>query len=152
MTRALSTIGITGLIVGVLDINAAFVHAATRGATPMRVLHFVASGLIGRKSFEGGWTTAALGLALHFTIALGASAVFYLASRKVRFLTERPVISGLLFGLCVWLVMNRVIVPLSAATPRHSLSSDLIQIGIHMFIIGLTTSFLVRRLAGVPQT
>ncbi len=76
MRGALPAIGITGLIVGTLDICSAFIHAATRGASPTRVLQFVASGLLGRRSFEGGLTTAALGLGLHFVIAFGATAVF----------------------------------------------------------------------------
>jgi len=41
--------------------------------------------------------------------------------------------------------MNLIVLPLSAAKPRHSLSGDLIQIGIHMFAIGLPTALLVRR-------
>jgi hypothetical protein len=44
--------------------------------------------------------------------------------------------------------MNLVVLPLSAAKPRHTLSGDLIQIGIHMFVIGLPTALLIRRFSG----
>ena len=152
MRGALPAIGITGLVAGTLDICSAFIHAATRGASPTRVLQFVASGLLGRRSFEGGPTTAALGLGLHFVIAFGATTVFYLASRRLPILHSRPIISGLVFGIGVWLFMNLIVVPLSAAIPRHSPSSDLIQLGIHMFVIGLTISLLVRRFSSAPQT
>ena len=123
MKQALSAIGAAGLVAGVLDIISACLHAATRGVSPVRVLQFVASGLIGRQSFQGGLSTAALGLVLHFVIALGAAAVFYAASRKLPIMLQRPVVAGLIFGLGVWLAMRFVIVPLSAATPRPSLSS-----------------------------
>src|SRR4051812_36055351 len=100
--RTISVIGIAGLVAGILDIISAFIQAGTRGASPTRVLQFVASGLIGRQSFQGGLATAALGLALHFMIALGAAAVFYAASQRFRILLQRPIIAGLIFGLAVW--------------------------------------------------
>lgn len=152
MKRALPAIAAAGLVAGILDIISAFIHAATRGASPAHVLQFVASGLIGRQSFQEGHATAALGLLLHFMIAFGAAAVFYAASRKFSILRERPIFSGLAFGAGVWLVMNLIVVPLSAATPRHSLSGDLIQLAIHMCMIGLPISFIVRRFSGAARS
>ena len=146
--RALRTIAITGLIVGAMDITAACIQAVSRGATVTRLLQFVASGLIGQKAFQGGLATAALGLALHFVIAFSLVAVFYAASRRLAFLRRQAVLSGIIYGLIVFGFMNLVVLPLSAAKPRHSLTGDLIQIGIHMFVIGLPTALLVRRLSG----
>src|SRR3954465_12102974 len=146
--RAVRTIAITGLIVGAMDITAAIIQAISRGATATRLLQFVASGLIGQKAFQGGAATAALGLGLHFVIAFSLVAVFYGASRRLAFLRRQAVVSGLIYGLIVFGVMNLVVLPLSAATPRHSLTGDLIQIGIHMFVIGLPTALLVRWLSG----
>ena len=146
--RALRTIAITGLIVGAMDITAACIQAISRGATVTRLLQFVASGLIGPKAFQGGTGTAALGLGLHFLIAFTLVAVFYAASRRIAFLRRQAVISGIIYGLIVYAFMNLVVLPLSAAKPRHTLSGDLIQIGIHMFVIGLPTALLVRRFSG----
>src|SRR3954465_10901453 len=146
--RAVRTIAITGLIVGAMDITAAIIQAISRGATATRLLQFVASGLVGPKAFQGGTATAALGLGLHFVIAFSLVAVFYGASRQIAFLRRQAVISGLVYGLVVFGVMNLIVLPLSAAKPRHSLSGDLIQIGIHMFVIGLPTALLVRRFSG----
>src|SRR3954463_11670145 len=146
--RALRTIAITGLIVGAMDITSAFIIAISRGSTITRLLQFVASGLIGQKAFQGGAATAVLGLGLHFVIAFSLVAVFYAASRRLTLLQRQTIISGLIYGLIVFGVMNLVVVPLSAAKPRHSLTGDLIQIGIHMFVIGLPTALLVRRLSG----
>ncbi len=146
--RALRTIAIAGLIVGAMDITAACIQAISRGATVTRLLQFVASGLIGPKAFQGGAATAALGLGLHFVIAFSLVAVFYAASRRIVFLHRHAAISGIIYGLVVYAFMNLVVLPLSAAKPRHTLTGDLIQIGIHMFVIGLPTALLVRRFSG----
>ncbi|HVF72382.1 MAG TPA: hypothetical protein VM940_12310 [Chthoniobacterales bacterium] len=151
MRAAVRAIAITGLIVGAMDITAACIQAMARGATPARLLQFVASGLIGARAFQGGTAAAALGLALHFVIAFGVVGVFYLASRQLVVLRRWPVTSGVLYGLVVFAVMNLLVLPLSSAKPRHSLTGDLIQIGIHMFVIGLPTSLLLRRFSGAPR-
>lgn len=146
--RAVRAIVITGLIVGAMDISAAIIVVISRGSTATRLLQFVASGLIGQKAFEGGLATAALGLGLQFVIALSVVAVFYGASRSFLFVRRHAVISGIVYGLIVFGVMNLIVLPLSAAKPRHSLTGDLIQIGIHMFVIGLPTALLIRRFSG----
>ena len=151
MRAAVRTIAITGLIVGAMDITAAIIQAISRGATATRLLQFVASGLIGPNAFQGGAGTAALGLGLHFVIAFTLVTVFYVASRNFVLLRRYPVVSGLVYGLIVFGFMNLIVLPLSAAKPRHSLTGDLIQIGIHMFVIGLSTSLLVRRLSGATR-
>ena len=146
--RAARTIAITGLIVGAMDITSAIIITISRGGTVTRLMQFIASGLLGPKAFQGGAGTVALGWGLHFLIAFSLVAVFYAASRSFPFLRQRAVISGIIYGLIVFGVMNLVVLPLSAAKPRHSLSGDLIQIGIHMFVIGLPTALLVRRFSG----
>ena len=92
---------IGGAAAGVLDILYAFVvyGPLSYGLTPVQVLQSVAAGWIGRDaSRDGGLATAALGLATHF-----------------KTLTAEPIVSGLLYGLILYVVMNYVVVPLSAA-------------------------------------
>jgi hypothetical protein len=143
--RAFRAIAITGLIVGSMDITSAIIITLARGGTIMRLMQFIASGVLGKQAFQGGLPIAALGLALHFLIAFGLVTVFYFASRRLAFLQQHPAPSGIIYGLIVFAVMNLIVLPLSAAAARHSLSGDLIQIGIHMFVIGLPTSLLLRR-------
>jgi hypothetical protein len=149
--RAFRTIAIAGLIVGAMDITSAIIITISRGSTVTRLMQFIASGLLGPKAFQGGPATFALGLGLHFVIAFSLVAVFYAASRSFAFLRRQAVVSGLVYGLIVFGVMNLIVLPLSAAKPRHSLSGDLIQIGIHMFVIGLPTALLVRRFSGATS-
>jgi predicted ABC-type sugar transport system permease subunit len=74
-----------GLVAGTLDIvYACLFWALKRDVPAQQILQSVAAGLLGKASFEGGAATAALGLALHFLIALSMSAVYYLVSRRGR--------------------------------------------------------------------
>lgn len=136
-----------GLIAGTLDITAACITAwLRRGIGPVRVLHSVASGLLGPAAFEGGAKTALLGLALHFLIATVATAVFYFASRRLLFLVERPINFGLLYGVAVYLFMNFVVLPLSRVTRGPiTLSGTIIGLLIIMFCVGLPIALIVRR-------
>jgi hypothetical protein len=142
---ALRAIVTTGLIVGVLDISSAFVIWWQRGVTIQRGLQGIAAGLLGAKSYEGGMATAGLGLALHFFVALVVVSIFYLASRKIPFLTKQPLISGVFYGIGVYVVMYWFVLPTAFSTFRHRLSNELIEVAIHVCLIGLPTAFIVRR-------
>jgi hypothetical protein len=102
-----------GLFAGTLDIAEALIFNVLRGITPMMVLQYIASGLIGAASFHGGLASTGLGLVLHCLIALGWTTLFYIASRKVAILTLRPVLSGLIYGGLIYLIMNVVVLPAS---------------------------------------
>ena len=146
-TRAMSyrPILAAGLLCGAMDITAAFINSGLRGVSPLRVLRYIAAGLLGAAARNGGLASASLGLICHFTIALSASAVFYLASRRIGFLTEQAVISGILYGVAVYFFMAQVVVPLSAAPPlQPSVASMLTGIGIHMICVGLPIALTIR--------
>lgn len=117
MTRMMQAIAAGGILAGALDIIYAFVvFGLTYGLTPMAVLHSVASGWIGRDAATGGgWRTAALGLATHFAITAIMAAVFVLAASRMKALTDHALIAGVLYGMILYVVMNYVVVPLSAA-------------------------------------
>ena len=137
-----------GLIAGTLDLTGACVASWLRaGVTPERVMQSVASGLLGQASYEGGAKTAALGVVLHYLIATTWTIVFYLASRKLRFLWQQPLVWGLLYGVIVYAFMNFVVLPLSAFPQRTPprLSGRIIGLLIIMFCIGLPISLIVRR-------
>lgn len=130
---------------GTLDISSAFVLAGINGRSPVWLLQYVASGLLGAQAFNSGLAAAALGALLHFLIAFGAATAFYLASRKLMILVERAVISGLVYGVVVHAFMNSIVLPLSAAKVRPTVSGVVTQLIIHMLLIGLPISLIVRR-------
>lgn len=135
-----------GLLAGILDISSAVIITLYYHRAPSRMLQYIASGLLGPRSFEGGSATAAFGLFLHFFIAFSAATVFFLASRKLSFLTRHPVISGLLYGIAVYIVMYWIVVPLSLIH-RHptELKQIPLPVMVHMFCVGLPISLGVWR-------
>ncbi|HMH45912.1 MAG TPA: hypothetical protein VK557_20660, partial [Pyrinomonadaceae bacterium] len=84
MIKDLKPILYAGALVGVLDITAACIQVyVSYGYAPARLLKGVAGGLLGRSAVEGGFSTAALGLSMHFTMALTVAAIFYALSRRL---------------------------------------------------------------------
>src|SRR5262245_42765538 len=104
-SRALRTILTAGLVAGIVDITYACIfNYARRGMTPKAVLQSVAGGALGPASANaGGWKTAALGLFFHFLIAVIWAALYYAASRQLRFIITQPVLIGLIYGLFIYL-------------------------------------------------
>src|SRR5687767_11367016 len=101
--------------VALLDGLEAVIFFGLRGTPPMRIFQFVAGGLLGREALDGGVATLALGLLCHFTVALSIATVYFLASRWLPVLRERPVLCGIAYGVVAFFVMHFVVVRLAAA-------------------------------------
>jgi hypothetical protein len=152
MTRKIGsfvTILWIGLFAGTLDITDNLIFNQLRGITPTMVFRYIASGLIGVKAAQaGGLTSVVLGVAIHYTIALTWTGVFYAASRRLAILSRRPVLSGLVYGGAIYLFMNFIILPLFAVPhPRSAitLASRINGVLALLLFIGLPISLLVRR-------
>ena len=143
-SEAFRAILTAGLVVGVLDISSAFVIWWQRGVGARRGLQGIAAGLLGANSFDGGLVTASLGLALHFFVALVVVSIFYLASRKIEFLTIHPVVSGVLYGIGVYIVMYWFVLPMAFPMFRHRMGNELLAVAIHISLIGLPCALIVR--------
>lgn len=137
-----------GLTVGTLDILDAFIFNGVRsGVSPTRILQFIASGVLGRESFNGGAATAALGLLLHYFIAFVVVAVYLFASQRLPVLARQPFVFGPLYGLAVHLVMHYAVVPLSAVTRGPGPMPLVVHVNqwlIHAFGVGLVTALFAR--------
>jgi hypothetical protein len=143
-SRPLPAIVSAGLTCGVMDISAAFITWWPKGILPSRILKGIASGMLGPDAYNGGWPTAALGLAIHFFIAFSAATVFYFASRKLIFLTRHPFLSGPLYGVAVYFVMYWIVMPLSRYRHRpFTLSSTTIAIITHIICVGLPIALVI---------
>ncbi len=138
--RPIPAILVGGLIAGTIDAALAFYTFGSK------MPQGIASGLIGRSSFQGGAATWILGLALHFFIALSMAAVYYAASRNLPFLKDHWLLCGLFHGMALYLVMNLVVVPLSAIHARGPIGrADLIEgLLVHMVLIALPIAYSVR--------
>jgi hypothetical protein len=136
-----------GIVAGTLDIIYACAFWALKSNVPARrILQSVAAGLLGEASFKGGAGTAALGLGLHYFIALSMSLTYYLVALRQPLLWQRPWLCGAGYGLLLYAVMNYVVVPLSAAGPG---SKDPLWIGlsvaVHVLLIGIPIALFARR-------
>ncbi len=146
-SRALGAVVWIGLIAGILDIGENIIYNHFRGVTPKMIFQYIASGLIGMPSFQMGGTSVALGVAIHFAIALTWTAIFYVATRRMAVLRERPVVSGLAYGVVVYLIMTFVVLPLTRVPPlKHPVTlmgrvNALLPL---LFCIGLTISLLTQ--------
>jgi hypothetical protein len=109
----------------------------------------IAGGLVGKGALHVSVGLYILGLCIHYFIAFSAAAVYCLASRKLKFLCEHFFVSGLFYGIAVFLVMNLVVLPLSAyhAMGPYTYRGLLVGILAHMFLIGLPISTSLRVLA-----
>jgi len=139
-----------GLVAGTFDIAYACIFwALKRGVPATRIFQSVAAGLLGQASFAGGARTAALGLVLHYFIALSMSIAYYLVARRWGLLRRRPVLCGAGYGLLLYGVMNYIVVPLSAAGPG---SKDplwiALSIAVHVVLIGVPIALFTRRAQG----
>ncbi len=146
---ATSTILRTGLIAGTLDITAAITVYAfiLDKATALQILQSVASGVFGRQAFTGGLTMGLTGLLFHYLIALTFTTAYHLVYPYLPFLKKHPVISGILFGVIVWSIMNLVVLPLSnCATRPLQLGPSLLGMAIIIVMIGLPVALLMKKL------
>jgi hypothetical protein len=145
--NASDTILFGGLAIGVFDfLDASIFFPLYFGISFMDVWHGPASGVIGREaSRAGGWPTALLGLAMHFCVAFGIAAVYYLLTRLFPKLLTFPIVSGLIFGVASHFVMQYAVIPLSAIgrfpawPPLGSLLNSLIG---HALLVGLPVALI----------
>ena len=151
--RAFAAIVCGGLLAGLGDITQAFIAFGLMGATPYRILQHIAAGILGTtQSRAMGWESAALGLVLHFTIALTAAALYFVASGFLRILTEHPVVFGLLYGEIVFVFMYFVVLPHSAVGPaRFNLATYITGPIGHPLLVGLPIALSVRHFSGRPE-
>src|SRR6478672_1944519 len=81
-------------------------------ATPARVFRGVASVLLGKSALDGGSTTALIGLAMHFGVALAWSALFVVVVHNSWWLKDAlkswpgRILVAVVYGVSIWLIMT----------------------------------------------
>jgi len=147
------------LLCGVLDITSAIVISLANKGSPIRMLQGIAGAVLGPKTFEWGFATAALGLVMHFGVALAAASIFYALSRRIPAMVEWAVPSGILYGVFWLLVMYRGVIPLLAAlrplylanAPKRPLPPIWpLPLLVHITCVGLPIALAVRRFGPWP--
>lgn len=142
--RAVQAIVAAGLVCGTLDgLSALIVYRAPW----MRLFQGIAYGALGPDAFQGGAKTALLGIGFHYSIAFGATILFFAASRFMPALLHRALLFGPLYGICVHLFMQFVVVPLSVIGRRpQTLPGFLVGLAVHMIVVGPSIALTLRRM------
>lgn len=149
-TASLRPILAGGLIAGTLDIGAA---SLINLVSPVLILHYIASGVLGTRAFTIGAAASYLGLALQWSMSILIAAIYFAVTSRWRSLRARWRLGGLSAGIVIFLVMNFVVMPLSAApiTYREILehfrplkyAANLLA----MFVFGLIVAYCAYRFA-----
>lgn len=144
--RALRGILPGGFLAGLADFIYPSARAAMAGNSWTRPWKGVASGLLGPGAHQGGAGMVVLGTALHFFICFAAAALLYLIVSRVKFVPRQWIVLGILYGIAFALVMNYVILPLSAiGRPIYPVEGLHTTFFFHILLVGWPTAFFVSR-------
>jgi len=134
-----------GLVAGTIDIGSA---SLINWISPLVILRAIASGVLGRPSYHDGLYSAALGLVLQWAMSILIAAIYMLAAARIRRLGRYWALSGVAYGVVVFLVMSYVVVPLSAAWPKNPFTErTFVENLLAMLLFGLIVAFFQRRFA-----
>ena len=138
---------LTSLLTGTLDISAAVLNFYAKGGRePTRIFRFIASAIVGPEAFLGGSGYAALGVFLHYLIAAAFTCAFLLLYCRVGLLRGPWALTGTLYGLLIWAIMNLLVVPLSnVASWKVTFASAIWGALFLIACIGLPTAYLAER-------
>ncbi|MDE2225300.1 MAG: hypothetical protein KGJ46_08510 [Xanthomonadaceae bacterium] len=146
--RVLWAILAGGFIAGTLDIGAA---ALINMIDPRIILRFIAGGLLGKAALQGGAAVEWLGLFLQWGMSLVIAAVFTLAALRLRWLTARPILAGLAYGVVVFAVMNYAVMFFSAwHRINHFTVATFVENLAAMLLFGLIVAFCTRAFLARP--
>jgi len=133
-----------------------FVYATTLGLIagrgPVKVWQGVAGGWLGKAAGEGGLASAGLGLATHVGIATCMAGAYALAATRLPILYRRPLLMGALYGLPLYGVMYRIVLPLRwpEIFPRWEGMKSVLDVLAHVGV-GLAIAFVLSRRRGAQS-
>jgi hypothetical protein len=111
------------------------------------LLQYIASGLAGHAAFASGWAGvgyAALGFAIHLALSAGFVAVFAVALAPHIRSRRAATISGLAYGIAIWLFMNAVVLPLGRSTHERFFDGYYIAfLTDHALLVGLPIAVIL---------
>ena len=149
------SIALGGIIIGLLHliVQVGIVYGLILKSPFISSLQYLASGAIGNAAFTGGLATALLAVILEFIMTIIIAGVFILSADRIPLLHQHIIPGSLLYGFGVFIVMNFIVVPLSAAPPLPAPPMWLFIETIleHILLAGLPLGLLVQRNANTNQ-
>jgi hypothetical protein len=125
------------------------------GSSVARLWQGVASTVLGPSALDGGMRTAAIGIVMHFGVALAWSTVFlavYLTSASIRRIADSrygPLKIVVFYGPIIWMVMSLLVIPTLTGRPPSITYRWWVQFFGHMLFVALP---IVAMIARKPQT
>jgi hypothetical protein len=136
-----------GLLAGSLDIIGAILqYLASGGHEPLIIFRYIASAILGKQAFEGGWIMPVCGLLIHFLISYGWTVVFFVLYPLLQLGSKNKYATGILYGLMIWLLMNQAILPMTQLRRGSTgLRQSITGILLLMVLLGLPISLMTHR-------
>ena len=136
MHHRLGIVVAAGLLAGTIDIGAA---SLINRLSPVVILQAIASGLLGKGAFAGGAATASVGLLLQWGISILIAGIYLMVTAAWPGMRRRWCLTGVLAGVVIFVIMNYLVVPLSAAPfrPRFALHPLLTAFTPYKFVANL---------------
>jgi hypothetical protein len=134
------TILLITLITGTLDIMAAMIHISINsGKFPDRIFQGIASGMVGKTAFAGGFATHLLGFFIHYFIAFSFTVFYFLIYPHVPVLAKNKFVSGVVYGWFIWAMMNLLVLPYLSTFPKRPFNwpNDVVGLIILPLVVGL---------------
>jgi len=136
------------LLCGTLDIVYAAVSSVVQGGTVSSMLHAVASGPFGDAARGWGIGGDIAGLATHYAIMGAMVAAWFFVARRWGALAAWPWwLTGTLYGLLLYVIMNGVVLPwrFGMPFPPTDLVKGAIALFPHIFFVGWPLAWLTRK-------
>ncbi len=145
------------VVAATLDMVANFLlWGLWKGISPQRICQAVATGLFGKASFDGGLVTAAAGLVAELVIVFFMAVGYLILIRVVPWARKHWGWGAVGYGLFLYVAMNYVVVPLSAA--GRPLSWPLVwdfklafNVFCHIALVALPFALILREGSGLQQ-
>jgi uncharacterized membrane protein YagU involved in acid resistance len=149
MNSKSGTVFLSGLIAGTLDILAAIAIYAVilQKTTPIKILQSIASGVFKKEAYTNGSQMAWYGLGFHFLIAILFAWFYFIIYPYLPFLKKNAFVSGIIYGIFVWIVMNLIVLPIvfPVLPPKGLDFPTLLSVLILVFCVGLPIAFITKK-------
>ena len=135
------------LLVGILDILAAFLSFyLSTDKSPLIVLKFIASAVLGADAYSSNTGSIWIGLVLHFLVAFLFTFFFFILYRPFKLHKIQWILLGVLYGIFIWLVMNKLVLPFTLVKQQPFNWMDAARaVLILITMIGLPLSWMLKK-------
>jgi len=127
---------VTGIAAAAIEMIFVLPIQASLGNSPGIVFQSIASGTMGKAAYIGGTPAILLGIFYHTLISVVAAGAYLAAATRLPFLYSRPLIGGLLCAIIAYIVMNWIVVPMSAVGYKPTTNPTMIALSFAIHVIG----------------